>query len=147
MKITIMLEGVPAVVGNLRQLTRSVVREGKTNAWNGAQHLYARTRAVVPFMDGVLYEAAFIEKLRDDDKHPMWVVGYDTGAAPYALPVHEIPDRNHPTRGPSPEPKQDHFLSEPRDKMVKTFPQDVAKGMADAIKSSPVKLSPSRRRR
>jgi hypothetical protein len=39
----------------------------------------------------------------------------------------------HPTRGPSSEPKQDHYLSEPRDAMEKSFPRTVESDMKKAI--------------
>lgn len=146
MKITMVLEGHPTIVGNLQRLTTSVTRQGNTNAWNGAQHLYARSRAVVPYLNGEIYESAFIKNIGEKN-FPMWAVGYDTVAVQHALPVHEIPNRDHPTRGPSPEPKQDHYLSEPRDQMAKSFVRDVAEGARHAISKTQFQMTPMRRRR
>lgn len=133
MKVTMMLEGLPEFLGNTQRLRTVVTRQGKTSSWNGAQHLFSRTRAVVPYLNGDLYNSAYIANI-SHDKVSVWAVGYDTVAIPYAWQVHETPDRNHPTRGPSREPKQDHYLSEPRDAMEKTYPRDVANDMRDAIR-------------
>lgn len=125
MTVTFTITGHPTVVRNIQQLRTMILRQGNTSAWNGAQHLFARSRAVVPYLDGRLYNSAYIANISTELKK-IWAVGYDTVSVDYAIAVHEIPDRNHPTRGPSSEPKQDHFLSEPRDAMVKTFPRTVA---------------------
>lgn len=146
MKVSFILEGHPDVVRNLQRLHTTLTREANQTAWNQAQHLYARTRAVVPYLNGDLYEAAFIRRL-DDSKKSVWVVGYDTVAVDYAMMVHETPNRIHPTRGPSKEPKQDHFLSEPRDAMEQTFPRDVANDLRKAVSGIRFPTSPSRRRR
>jgi len=132
MRVTLILEGSPALLGNIQ---RSVLtRQADRSAWNQAQHLFSRTRAVVPYMDGDLYDAAYIANISPDDKRRVWVVGYDTVAVDYAMTVHETPGRMHPTRGPSREPKQDHFLSEPRDAMEKTFPKTVAEEMENVLR-------------
>lgn len=146
MKYTLILDGVPAVVGNFRLLQRSLVRDGNQSAWNQAQHLYARTRAVVPYMDGDLYGAAFIKNIGEKDK-PMWAVGYDTVAVDYAITVHETPGLNHPTRGPSSEPKQDHFLSDPRDAMARSYVKDVGTDLRRSVSNIRFPTTPSRRRR
>ena len=146
MKFTIIMEGHPAVVGNIRRLRTVMTREGNQSAWNQAQHLYARTRAVVPYLTSQLYNAAYINNIGKKD-HPMWVVGYDTVEAPYAVDVHEIPNREHPTRGPSSEPKQDHYLSEPRDAMVASFPREVGNDLERAINRLRFPTAPARRRR
>ena len=132
MKLTVMIDGIPEVVGNIQRLRTVLTRQGNTSAWNQAQHLFSRTRAVVPYLDGDLYNSAYIKNTSTEDKK-VWEVGYDTVAVPYAWSTHETPNRNHPTRGPSREPKQDHFLSEPRDAMEATFPKDVANDMRGAI--------------
>lgn len=146
MKITMMLEGVPLVVGNLQRLRTTLSREGNQSAWNQAQHLYARSRAVVPYLEGELYEGAFINNIGSKE-FPMWAVGYDTVSVAHALIVHETPNRVHPTRGPSSEPKQDHFLSEPRDAMAQSFPRTVADDLEAAIGKIRFPTAPSRRRR
>ena len=87
-------------------------------------------------MNGDLYNSAYIANISPSEEKRVWVVGYDTVAVPYAWLVHEIPNRIHPTRGPSREPKQDHYLSEPRDQMVKTFPRTVRDDMERAIGSA-----------
>lgn len=132
MKVTLVLEGHPTLVNNLQRLNTTITRQGNLSAWNGAQHLYARTHAVVPYLTGELYEHAFMANI-GQPKKPTWIVGYDTVAVPHAVIVHEVPNRNHPTRGPSSEPKQDHFLSEPRDQMEKSYPKDVERDMRQAI--------------
>lgn len=134
MKVTMVLEGSPAVLGNIQRLRSVLTRQGNTSAWNGAQHLFARTRAVVPYKDGDLYDAAYIANISPSDDHRVWVVGYDTVAVDYAMTVHETPNRVHPTRGPSREPKQDHFLSEPRDAMEQSFPRQVKDDLSRAIR-------------
>lgn len=134
MKVTMVLEGSPAVLGNIQRLRSVLTRQGNTSAWNGAQHLFARTRAVVPYEDGDLYDAAYIANISPSDDHRVWVVGYDTVAVDYAMTVHETPNRVHPTRGPSREPKQDHFLSEPRDAMEQSFPRQVKDDLSRAIR-------------
>jgi hypothetical protein len=140
------LDGVPLVLGNLQRLRTTLTRDGNQSAWNQAQHLYSRTRAVVPYLDGDLYESAYIVNIGDKD-FPMWAVGYDTDVAPHAITVHEEPNRNHPTRGPSREPKQDHYLSEPRDAMESTFPKAVAKDLQSSVAGIRFPTAPSRRRR
>jgi len=134
-KVTFILEGHPALVKNIQRLRTVLTRQGTTSAWNGAQHLYARTRAVVPYLEGELYDSAYMANIGQPNK-PAWVVGYDTVAAPHAIIVHETPNRNHPTRGPSSEPKQDHFLSEPRDRMSEEFAKTVADDMEAIIKGT-----------
>jgi len=134
MKVTVMIGGIPEVVGNIQRLRTVLTRQGNTSAWNGAQHLFARTRAVVPYLEGELYNSAYIANISTENQKT-WVVGYDTVAIPYAWSVHETPNRIHPTRGPSREPKQDHFLSEPRDSMVDSFPKTVADDARAAIAS------------
>lgn len=132
MKLTVMIDGIPEVVGNLQRLQTVLTKQGNTSAWNGAQHLFSRTRAVVPYLDGDLYNAAYMANI-STDKKSVWAVGYDTVAVPYAWDTHEIPNRIHPTRGPSNEPKQDHFLSEPRDAMTVSWPKQTADEMRGAI--------------
>ena len=134
MKLTVMIEGIPEVVGNVQRLRTVLTRQGNTSAWNQAQHLYSRTRAVVPYLEGELYNSAYIANISTSDKK-VWQVGYDTVAISYAWSVHEIPNRIHPTRGPSREPKQDHFLSEPRDAMAESFPREVGNDMRGAVAS------------
>ena len=134
MKLTVMIEGIPEVVGNVQRLRTVLTRQGNTSAWNQAQHLYSRTRAVVPYLEGELYNSAYIANISTADKK-VWQVGYDTVAIPSAWSVHEIPNRIHPTRGPSREPKQDHFLSEPRDAMAESFPREVGNDMRGAVAS------------
>lgn len=129
-----MIEGIPEVVGNIQRLRTVMTRQGNTSAWNQGQHLFSRTRAVVPYLEGELYNSAYLANISTADEK-VWVVGYDTVSIPYAWDVHEIPNRIHPTRGPSREPKQDHFLSEPRDAMVESYPKQVAGDMRGAIAS------------
>ncbi len=139
MRVTMVLEGTPILLGNIQRLRTTLTRQADKSAWNQAQHLFSRTRAVVPYMDGELYGAAYIANISPSDARRVWVVGYDTVAVDYAMLVHETPNRVHPTRGPSHEPKQDHFLSEPRDAMEKTFPQTVADDMARAIRGARIR--------
>ena len=135
MRVTMMLEGMPSLLQNTQRLRSVLTRQGATSAWNGAQHLFARTRAVVPYENGDLYNSAYMANI-STDKKSVWVVGYDTVAIPYAWDVHEIPNRVHPTRGPSHEPKQDHFLSEPRDTMSQTWSRTVADDFQDALRGA-----------
>ena len=139
MKVTMVLEGMPQLLSNTQRLRTTLTRQANTSAWNGAQHLYARTRAVVPYLTGELYDAAYIANISPNEKNRVWVVGYDTVAVEHAIIVHETPNRNHPTRDPSNEPKQDHYLSEPRDAMVASFPRTVADEMRDAIRSARIR--------
>lgn len=134
MKVTMVLEGQRDILANIQRLRSVITRQGNTSSWNGAQHLFSRTRAVVPYEDGDLYNAAYIANLSTGEKS-VWAVGYDTVAVDYAMTVHETPNRMHPIRGPSREPKQDHFLSEPRDAMESSFPRTVAEDMVAAIGS------------
>lgn len=134
MKVTMVLEGLPSLLNNTQRLRTTLYREENLSAWNQAQHLFSRTRAVVPYKDGDLYNAAYIANISPSDKVRIWVVGYDTVAVDYAMNVHEIPGRNHPTRGPSNEPKQDHFLSEPRDAMEKSYVRTVADDLEKALR-------------
>lgn len=134
MRVSMVLEGSPAVLGNIQRLRTMLLKEGDQSAWNQAQHLFARTRAVVPYLNGDLYDAAYIANISPSDTVRIWVVGYDTVAVTYAVTVHEEPNRNHPTRGPSNEPKQDHFLSEPRDAMEKTYVRTVGDDLRDKIR-------------
>jgi hypothetical protein len=133
MKVTMILEGSPALLGNIQRLQTVLYKQANQSAWNQAQHLFSRTRAVVPYMDGDLYGAAYIANISPNEKNRVWAVGYDTVKVSYAMTVHETPNRVHPTRGPSREPKQDHYLSEPRDAMAKTYPKTVADEMAAAL--------------
>lgn len=133
MKVTMMLEGVPELLGNTQRLRTVMTRQGKTTAWNAAQHLFSRTRAVVPYLTGDLYNSAYIANI-STDKKSVWAVGYDTVAVWYAWMQHETAGRNHPIRGPSKEPKQDHFLSEPRDAMAKSYPRQAAEEFTDALR-------------
>jgi hypothetical protein len=146
MRLTIVVFGQSELAGNFRILKSIIERQGHTSAWNGAQHLFARTRAVVPYMEGVLYGAAYIRNIAYSRARPTWEVGYDTGQAPYALAVHDVP-ANHPTRGPSSEPKQDHFLSAPRDQMQKTYPATVRDDMRRVLRRVPVRRRSRARRR
>ncbi len=120
------LEGSPQLLGNIQRLRSVLLPEIDRSPWNQAQHLFARTRAVVPYRDGDLYNAAYIANISPSAWKRIWVVGYDTVAVEYAMLVHETPNRNHPTRGPSREPKQDHYLSEPRDAMEKSYPRAIS---------------------
>jgi hypothetical protein len=132
-KTTVLMDGHPTLRRNLKVLQQAVATQANLNAWNGAQHLFARSRAVVPYDKGDLYNAAYMRKAEDGGSRAMWVVGYDTARAPHAILVHEIPGRHHPIRGPSNEPKQDHYLSEPADAMRSTFPRTVANDLQAAI--------------
>lgn len=134
MRATVVIEGFGPLLQNIQRLRSALTRQGNQSAWNGAQHLFARTRAVVPYKDGDLYNSAYIANVSPSEDRRIWVVGYDTVAVPYAMDVHEIPNRIHPTRGPSPEPKQDHFLSEPADAMRKSYPRTVADDMERVIR-------------
>jgi hypothetical protein len=134
------------IVGNLRRLQSTLTRDGNLSAWNQAQRLYARSRAVVPYLTSQLYNSAYINNI-GDKKFPMWAVGYDTVEAPHAVIVHDTPNRVHPTRGPSSEPKQDHFLSEPRDAMEASYPREVAADLGRSVRSIRFPTAPSRRRR
>lgn len=134
MRVSFVLEGHPALLGNTQRLRTTLYKEGDLSAWNQAQHLFSRTRAVVPYDTSKLYNAAYIANISPSEKIRIWVVGYDTVAVDYAVNVHETPGRNHPTRGPSNEPKQDHYLSEPRDAMEKTYPRTVAHDLERAIR-------------
>jgi hypothetical protein len=127
------LEGSPALLANIQRLRAILLPEVDRSPWNQAQHLFARTRAVVPYLTGELYSAAYIANISPSAWKRIWVVGYDTVAVPHAMIVHETPNRVHPTRGPSREPKQDHYLSEPRDAMEKSYPREIADDMRDAI--------------
>lgn len=135
LRVTVQLRGREVTIRNLRHVNRQVVKRADSSTWNAAQHLKARSQAVVPYQYGVLYSAAYLEKDTDNEDVKMWAVGYDTGKAPHAWPVHEIPGRFHPIRGPSSEPKQDHFLSEPADAMRKEFPRTVANDLRGEIRS------------
>lgn len=134
LEVTFQLRGKDVTIRNMRRVNRQLVKRADSSTWNAAQHLKARSQAVVPYLHGDLYNSAYIEKDVDTDDKRIWAVGYDTGKAPHAWVVHEIPGRNHPTRGPSPEPKQDHFLSEPADAMRKEFPRTVADDLQDEIR-------------
>lgn len=118
---------------NFGKLLMTMQKAGSLSAWNQAQKLFSRSRAVVPYLDGLLYNAAYVVKLDGSDDVPTWAVGYDTFSVPYAWDQHETAGRNHPTRGPSNEAKQDHYLSEPRDAMVATFPSEVARDLREAL--------------
>lgn len=134
MQVTLVLEGMDSLLRNTQRLRTTISRQGNLTAWNGAQHLFARTRAVVPYRNGDLYNSAYIANISPSKFKRIWVVGYDTVAVPYAMVVHETPNRVHPTRGPSREAKQDHYLSEPRDAMEKEFPRTAADDMMTAIR-------------
>jgi hypothetical protein len=133
--VTMRVRGQETVVRNIRLLNDRLQRAGENASWNGAQHLFARSRAVVPYQDGDLYNSAYMARI-STDHFAMWIVGYDNISVDYAWLVHEIPNREHPTRGPSSEPKQDHFLSEPRDRMESTFPRTVMDEVQDAIRGA-----------
>lgn len=134
MKFTMVLEGNPLLLGNIQRLRSVLLPEIDRSPWNQAQHLFSRTRAVVPWLTGELYNAAYIANISPSKWKRIWVVGYDTVAVSHAMTVHETPNRMHPTRGPSNEPKQDHFLSEPRDAMEKTYPRTVADDLGRSLR-------------
>ena len=129
-RVTFQLRGKDVTIRNMRHVNRQLVRRADSSTWNAAQHLKARSQAVVPYLTGGLYRSAFVRKVKDSDDVKMWAVGY---MAEHALMVHEIPGRNHPTRGPSPEPKQDHYLSEPADQMRKEYPRRMRDDLADEV--------------
>lgn len=135
LRATIQLRGQQVTIRNLRHVNRQIVRRADSSTWNAAQHLKARSQAVVPYRFGDLYNSAYIRKVKDSEDEKMWAVGYDTGQAPHAWPVHEIPGRIHPIRGPSHEPKQDHYLSEPADAMRKEYPRTVADDLRQTIRT------------
>lgn len=131
-----LIEGVPEVVSNIQQLRSTIMDASHHTAQANADYLFERTRAVVPYLSGDLYNAAYKGDISVGRAMAVWVVGYDTVAVPYAVRVHETPNRNHPTRGPSPEPKQDHYLSEPRDAMGSgTFQKTVKEDLERAIRA------------
>lgn len=134
MNVSFQLRGKEMTIRNLRRIRRQVLKRKSMTAWNAAQHLFSRTRAVVPYQDGDLYNAAYNRKKEDSDGRSVWHVGYDVRAAPHAWMVHDIQGRFHPVRGPSPEPKQDHYLSEPADMMRKSFPRTVRDDIQDEIR-------------
>lgn len=133
MKFWARVDGIPETTANLRRI-RDVARDAaRESVPKQANYLFGRTRAIVPYLEGELYASAYQIDI-STEKQVIWAVGYDTTRIPYAWEVHEIPNRIHPTRGPSPEPKQDHFLSEPRDAMeqsyVKTVGDDIRRAIA-----------------
>lgn len=137
-RVRVSVRGGAETRNNLLRMFQNIRTTGHLNAYNAAQHLFARTRAIVPYEDGTLYNAAYSKKVEASDKKAIWEVGYDMQAAPHALIQHETPEYNHPTRGPSAEPKTDHFLSKPRDAMEKAYAKTVADDVWGAIKSTRV---------
>lgn len=119
---------------NIGRMFLNIRTTGYLNAFNAAQHLLSRTRAIVPYLNGDLYNAAYAKKVDSGQAKAIWEVGYDTTAAPHALIQHETPEYNHETRGPSTEPKTDHFLSKPRDVMEKVYAKTVKDDIWSAIR-------------
>lgn len=132
-------------IRNIRRVRYAILKKKSQTPWNAGQHLYSRTRAVVPYKEGDLYESAFLRKEIDTDEKTIWTVGYDLAKAPHGWMVHEIPGRMHPTRGPSSEPKQDHFLSEPADAMRKPYARTVRDDVNAAIASVRIERMRTRR--
>lgn len=138
MFVTFQLRGKEVTIRNLRHVNRRLVKRADSSTYNAAQHLKARSQAVVPYREGILYNSAFISRVAGGEDVKMWAVGYDTMKAPHAWIVHEIPGRNHPVRGPSPEPKQDHYLSEPANDMQREYPRTLADDLQDEIRRTRV---------
>ena len=136
--------GGTTVRRNMRRMFLNIRSMGTLNAYNAAQHLLARTRAVVPYEDGTLYNAAYARKVDSNQDKAVWEVGYDTTQAPHALIQHETPEYNHPTRGPSTEPKTDHFLSKPRDAMEKAYTKSVWNDVWSAIRRTRIERTRKR---
>lgn len=142
-QVNFAVRGKETVVRNMRTLQERLLAAGEDLSWNGAQHLFSRTRAVVPFKTGKLYESAYMVKISQKN-FAMWAVGYEDVRVEYAWIVHEVPNRIHPVRGPSNEPKQDKYLSNPRDEMSKTWPTMVSDVLEERIRSAKMERTPRR---
>ena len=136
--VTFHVRGKEIAVRNLRNVRRHLVKRCGSTAYNAALHLKARSQAVVPYEEGDLYDSAYVAPISSSEDKQVWGVGYDVGKAPHAILVHEIPGRMHPTRGPSPEPKQDHYLEEPANAMKKEWPRTVRDDLRDELKHVPI---------
>lgn len=135
---SISVRGGRTVRANARRMYLDIRTTGHLNAYNAARHLLSRTRAVVPYENGDLYNAAYAKKVDIGSDRAVWEVGYDTVAVPYAMIQHETPSFDHPTRGPSTEPKTYQFLSRPRDAMEKAYVKTVASDIWNAIRRTRV---------
>lgn len=133
-KPTVFVEGVPVTVANIGRVRRVVRETNKRFTLRKAANLFWATQGVVPYLSGRLYGSAYIREVGANPAYPRQEVGYDTAQAPHALVVHETPGMVHPTRGPRHEPKQDHFLSEPRDRMAGTFVSELRQELVEAIR-------------
>lgn len=96
-----------------------------------SQELMDLSLGQVPYDTGALYESAYREQ-GEESGVQMWVVGYRALDVPYAWAVHEIP-ATHPTRGPRPESKKDHYLSDPADEIATKYPDEMSTVLRSAI--------------
>jgi len=114
------IEGISVVVANIGRLRRAIREENRAVVDDQAQRLLHISTGVVPYFSGRVYNSAFNTDMTFDPNKPYRAVGYDD-SIPYIWALHETPNRVHPIRGPRQEPKQDHFLSEPRDAQAEVF--------------------------
>ena len=128
----VQVRGVRPTVANIGRLRRAVREETDLITTDMAARLFHITTGIVPYQDGDLYRSAFNIDTTVNRNFPTRSVGYDS-TIDYAFAVHELPNRVHPTRGPRKEPKQDHFLSEPRDALAEIFPRIVRDRIAARI--------------
>lgn len=128
------VEGIRPTVSNIGRLRRGIREANKKFVLKKAAELWTRSTGMVPYNTGALYRSAFIREISSNAAYPQQIVGYDPGIAPYAMLVHEITGKTHPTRGPRPEPKRDHYLSEPRDAMAATFDSDLRNELVATIR-------------
>lgn len=106
---------------NFRSLKKDLLKVAEDHAERESEILFEKTGRIVPYLTGGLFNARFRRRSSKKEDQPTWQVGYDTNQAPHAWAVHQIPNRVHPTRGPYPDDKQDHFLSVPRDELAQTY--------------------------
>jgi len=117
---TVYVTGISETVANIGRLRRGIREENRSVVDDQSARLFKITTGIVPYFSGRVYNSAFNTDLTFDPNLPTRAVGYDS-SIPYIWDLHETPNRVHPARGPRQEPKQDHFLSEPRTAMEAVF--------------------------
>lgn len=117
----IRVRGIPQFKRNVRTVKKAALQAALEHADRESELLFEGTTRIVPYMSGRLFNSAYRRKRSTKEENPVFVVGYNLAAAPHGWAVHQIPNRNHPTRGPYSDPKTDHFLTIPRDALALTY--------------------------
>lgn len=131
MTVDVDVSGKEEIMKNVHLLATGMVQAAREEARRAAEWLKSRSEELVPYDTGNLHDSAF---LHEDESSELdgFTVGYDAIGVQYAWYVHEIPAKQYTKPG-----TQWHYLSDPAEELKAEFPDQMRRGIRDAIKRSP----------